>query len=125
MTLSVPGWQWLPGDSIGVVPENNRETVRALLQRLRIDPAEPFPKPADDEWHYVYKRIPWPAPPQHLTVEEVLLKYIDLYPKDTKVLQVLAQALPKGREAEEERLKLKEYLLASNAFRTQVCVSVV
>jgi len=120
MTLRVPGWSWAPGDSIGVVPQNDAETVRQLLARLGVDPATPFPRPSDERDAYIYSKIPFPEPPRSLTVEEVLTRYIDLYPKDTKAILVLAQFLPKTSDAEAERAQLKEWLMVATAFRSQV-----
>eukprot|EP00667_Euglena_gracilis_P001932 EG_transcript_1932 len=119
MTLGVPDWGWLPGDSIGIVPQNNVATVRELLKRLNVNPSDPFPRPTDDETSYTLSKIPFPKPPAVLTVEEVLTKYVDLQPKDTKVVPALTQHLPKTPETHGEWAQLKEWLVTA-AFRAQV-----
>lgn len=130
-------WWWNPGDSLGVLPRNDEAIVDALLRRLRVRAEEPFLAPglvvgssgpvAADPLAPVYRHLQFPSLPKALTVREVLLKYVDLSLKDSRVLPVLARFLQPAFQGnttsssiEGQRALLGLWMSSSTAYVSQV-----
>lgn len=75
---------YLPGDSLGIWPQNDDKAVEEILQVMQWDGDQMFPKPT---WHYKDPR--YPLSEKRLSLKELLLTCYDLKSPKPDILDTL------------------------------------